>query len=113
MLAKHTAKAPVVPISGSFTCDTCNGHTGFDGNETFNMLFIGDGNGNETITTQVNFGGTNYDSVIGVQNNITINVDYNRGDIESGDGAGNNEGFIINANQELNISVINAAASRP
>jgi len=93
--AKHTSKAPVLPVTGTFTCDTCNGYNGFNGSETFSLLFSGTGTGNETITTQVVFGGTNYNTGIGLQNNITTDGSFDRGDIASGDGV-TNVGFQIN-----------------
>lgn len=61
MLSMHTDKAPVVPVSGTYTI------SGGTGGDTFSLMFTaGDGSGASTaITTMIMRGGVNYGTTTG------------------------------------------------
>lgn len=59
MIVIHeTSRAPVTPITGVLACDDCDSHplleTGVTG--TFNLLYIGDGSGDDTISAIADVG---------------------------------------------------------
>jgi len=58
IVAKETSRAAVTPISGTLDCDDCAAHpllvTGPTG--TFSLLFVGDGSGDDIVTSMVDVG---------------------------------------------------------
>lgn len=59
MIAAHdTQRAPVVPITGTLSCDDCDAHpllvTGETG--TFSLLYVGDGSGDDNISAIASVG---------------------------------------------------------
>jgi len=97
---KHTSRAPVVPIDGTYQCTDCGGSTFLNQGkqQTFNFVFVSDPSGNTNITTQVNLGTNMYTGGIGVQDNCVDNGDFRTCDIESGDGSTTTTGFMANGN---------------
>lgn len=59
LVAKHSERAPVTPITGTYECSDCGGHPVLNngGSQTFNILLDGDPSGSTTITTQISLGG--------------------------------------------------------
>lgn len=70
ILAKHTSRAPVTAITGTYNCVGCN-----VAEKTFSFVISNDGTGNQTYSTQVNFNGVNYSSGVGYQNNCAVDGD--------------------------------------
>lgn len=117
LLAKHTNRAPVTPINGTYGCFDCKGIPNLDNSttRTFNMIYATPG-GNGAITTQVVLDGAVYNSGIGVQETCNINGSFTRCNIESGDGLGTTTGFIANGfpvtwvgNHTFNNGVVNCS----
>jgi len=97
LIAKHTSRAPVVPVTGVYSCTVCNGHPNLNTGltQTFNMLFtMPDGIG--VITTQ-SVHGTKMYKGIGVQDNCNPNGLFTSCDITSGNGV-TNVGYLSNGN---------------
>ncbi len=92
-IAKHTNRAPVTPITGTFECTTCNGHPNLNtgATQTFNLMFTTP-EGNSTITTQSAIGTAVFNG-IGVQDNCTVSGTLATCDLTSGDGR-TNVGFM-------------------
>lgn len=69
-VAKNTERAPVTPIAGTYvlTAGTPPPHFGM-GPQTFNIMFVGAGTGNDTFTTQILVNGNNYGSSTGNSQN--------------------------------------------
>lgn len=98
IVAVHTIEAPVVAITGTYSCTTCNGHPNVTNGstQTFNMMFSSN-QGVGSITTQSVLGSTTYYG-IGYQNACTLISGYNTCAIESGDGATTNVGHYAAGN---------------
>lgn len=74
VVRKHTNRAPVVPISGTYACTDCTGHPvlGTGATQTFNLLMFTTPGGLSTFDTQVTLGMSSYDGT-GMQGNCSIN----------------------------------------
>ena len=94
--AKHTSRAPVTPISGTYLVTIAQGHPALNnaGIQTFNLMFTGAATGNTNVTTQVVLGGNTYNSGIGLQNACSPFGNFTTCDITSGNGA-STTGFLV------------------
>ena len=70
LIAKHTNRAPVTPIPGTFVCIECGTHPVLDNSttQTFNLLMFTTPDGGSTIDTQVTLG-MNVFNATGTQSN--------------------------------------------
>ncbi len=70
LIAKHTERAPVVPINGTYSCDECGSHPVLDNTitQTFNIMFVGSATGDDSVMTQAVLGGNTFNG-IGIQSN--------------------------------------------
>jgi len=95
LIAKHTNRAPVIPIPGTYTCTDCGTHPTLNNtiDQTFSILTSTDPDGNSSITTQSLLGTTAF-SGIGIQENCSPSGIRTTCDIESGNGV-SNAGIII------------------
>jgi hypothetical protein len=98
LLAEHTTNNPVVAVTGTYVCTTCNGHPNVNNSltQTFNMMFSYN-NGTGTITTQSVIGSTTYTG-IGYQSSCIVNNGYYNCTIESGDGTTTTTGYLAAGN---------------
>jgi hypothetical protein len=93
IVAKHTTRAPVTSIIGTYNCVDCNLEE-----KTFSFIISNDGTGNQTYTTQVNFNGVTYSAGGGYQNNCIVDADESTltfCDAFSGVDGGSDVGFLI------------------
>jgi len=102
IIAKHTTRAPVTGLNGSYNCIGCN-----VSQKTFNFVIANDGTGNQTYTTQVNFNGQTYSNGAGYQNNCA--ADINEPTLTfcnafSGISSGTNVGFEINGDPNKTVT---------
>lgn len=69
---KHTARAPVVPIPGSYICTDCGTHPILNNSttQTFNLLMFNAPDGDSSFDTQVTLGMNTYDGA-GTQSSCT------------------------------------------
>ncbi|RMA59010.1 hypothetical protein [Ulvibacter antarcticus] len=95
LIAKHSSKAPVVPITGTYECTVCNDFPGMNIGETqtFNMIYTGAGSGTTTMTTQVVLGGQSWNG-IGKQDTCSTFGNFDTCQVASGD-AGTDVGFTV------------------
>ena len=89
LIKKQTTKNPVITFTGIYFCNGCGGTDA----RTFNVILSGDGIGNQTYTTQMEFYGNAYPG-IGLQENCTIDGTLSFCDAVSGDGV-DNIGFSL------------------
>ncbi len=96
IVAKHTQRAPVTPVTGTWECVECNGHpvVGQGATQTFNMMFT-TADGTSNMTTQSTIGTTTTDG-IGYQSDCSATGVLTTCTIESGDGSTTNVGFLSN-----------------
>jgi len=94
--AKHTTRAPVIPIPGTYACTDCGTHPNLNNTitQTFSILTSTDPDGNSSFTTQTVLG-SNVFSGVGIQENCVASGIRTTCDIESGNGI-SNAGIIIN-----------------
>ncbi len=92
LIAKNTLRAPVTPISGTYVCTVCSGPVGNNGEQTFNLLFVGDPTGNTNITSQITLEGNTYNG-LGVQNSCNISGTASICTLASGDGTTGSPAF--------------------
>ena len=100
LVGKHTSRAPVIPIPGTFSCTICGTpqHPTLDnsGTQTFNLLMFSDPDGNSSFQTQVTLGMTIFNG-IGIQENCTDSGNNQTTcGIESGDGL-SDTGFMVSS----------------
>lgn len=90
---RHSERAPVNPVTGSYECGTCNNNPFLGQTKTFSFV-INEATG--TIATQVSLGASVFNGV-GVQTGCVINGTNTTCDIDSGDGV-SIIGFTANGN---------------
>ncbi|RMA59009.1 hypothetical protein [Ulvibacter antarcticus] len=76
LIAKHSSRAPITPITGTYVCVACNDHPSLNNTstQTFNMVFsVPDGVG--TVTTQAVLGSTVFNGT-GNQDTCVVNGTY-------------------------------------
>ncbi|WP_299769874.1 hypothetical protein [uncultured Dokdonia sp.] len=84
LAARNTSRAPVTPVTGTYTCTTCAGPVDNSMTQTFNFMFV-TADGDSSIATQTTLGMTVYNG-IGVQDNCIASGDETTCDVTSGDG---------------------------
>lgn len=84
LAARNTERAPVTPVTGTYTCTTCAGPVDNSMTQTFNFMFV-TADGDSSIATQTTLGMTVYNG-IGVQDNCMVDGTDTTCDINSGDG---------------------------
>jgi len=95
--AKHTNRAPVIPIPGTYVCTDCGTHPNLNNTitQTFSILTSTNPSGNSSLTTQTMLGSDMF-SGIGIQENCNPSgAARTTCDIESGNGI-NNAGITVN-----------------
>ncbi len=98
LIAKHTNRAPVTPITGTYNCTDCGNHPNLDNGmtQTFNMIFtVAEGEGSMTTQSML---GTKMFSGIGYQDACTANGTITNCVISSGDGSTTTTGYTANGN---------------
>ncbi|GGG27529.1 hypothetical protein GCM10011344_30420 [Dokdonia pacifica] len=84
LAARNTERAPVTPVTGTYTCTTCAGPVDNSMTQTFNFMFV-TADGDSSIATQTTLGMTVYNG-IGAQDSCVVNGTDTTCDINSGDG---------------------------
>lgn len=75
IIAKETSRGPVNPVTGTYVCTTCGTHPTLGTTpETYNALFAVDGTGDDTMTTDITVGGSNYVSTSNTQSSCNADT---------------------------------------